>query len=97
MQTLCNACGIKYHKKRRALLGVQSGKSEKPKSVKKIKFCSSASRLDDEGQSESSVRVPLKIKMVMKKFNGGRKLGEEEQAALLLMALSCGSLSVLGS
>ncbi|KAL8160703.1 hypothetical protein V2J09_002240 [Rumex salicifolius] len=99
-KTLCNACGIKYHKKRRAQMGIESGKIEKAKSKKKMNSGNSIRNYSNQsnGEDKSSIRVPLKIKMVMKKCNGGgseiigRKLGEEEQAALLLMALSCGSI-----
>ncbi|GMH20459.1 hypothetical protein Nepgr_022300 [Nepenthes gracilis] len=91
-KTLCNACGIKYHKKRRALLGLDKGRSEKRK-----KKC----RRNSSGRE---IEFPLKIKMLassggdllLKKSNASAnlrgKLGEEEQAAILLMALSCGSV-----
>lgn len=62
LQSLCNACGIRYRKKRRVVLGVnrdQRGeKSQRKKSKDGVSF----------------------------------KLGEEEQAAFLLMALSCSSV-----
>ncbi|XP_021889186.1 GATA transcription factor 15-like [Carica papaya] len=61
-RSLCNACGIRYRKKRRVVLGVnrdQRGeKSQRKKSKDGVSF----------------------------------KLGEEEQAAFLLMALSCSSV-----
>ncbi|KAL8167795.1 hypothetical protein V2J09_009294 [Rumex salicifolius] len=101
-KTLCNACGIKYHKKRRALLVLESGKTEKPKTKKKMSRCSSNSSSSSggsgsDGEDKPSFRVPLKIKIGLNKFKGGaefvgRKLEEEEQAAMLLMALSCGSV-----
>uniref|UniRef100_A0A803LA55 GATA-type domain-containing protein n=1 Tax=Chenopodium quinoa TaxID=63459 RepID=A0A803LA55_CHEQI len=63
-KTLCNACGIKYHKRRRALLGLDKGK---------IKVMASG------GIRQSAEKLR-------------DKLGEVEQAAMLLMALSYGSV-----
>ncbi|KAK4355636.1 hypothetical protein RND71_024607 [Anisodus tanguticus] len=75
-KSLCNACGIKYNKKRRQLLGLDKGK--KKKKISEVK------NSREIGQS-------LKIKSM--KLGG--KLREEEQAAVLLMALSCGSVEKL--
>ncbi|OIT07928.1 PREDICTED: GATA transcription factor 16-like [Nicotiana attenuata] len=73
-KSLCNACGIKYNKKRRQLLGLDKGRSDKGKKKRKISG-------EKNGQS-------LKMKLMAL----GGKLREEEQAAVLLMALSCGSV-----
>ncbi|XP_075095037.1 GATA transcription factor 15 [Nicotiana tabacum] len=62
-KSLCNACGIKYNKKRRQLLGLDKGRS-----------------------------VSKKKRKISKLMALGGKLREEEQAAILLMALSCGSV-----
>ncbi|KAK9756890.1 hypothetical protein RND81_01G127600 [Saponaria officinalis] len=82
-KTLCNACGIKFHKKRRALLGIEKGKVEKLK--KKI--------IKNGGNSNINLNIPMKIKVMSSGFRQqSDKLSEVEQAALLLMALSYGSV-----
>ncbi|GAB4841068.1 hypothetical protein Ancab_021813 [Ancistrocladus abbreviatus] len=99
--TLCNACGIKYHKKRRALLGLDKGRAEKSKK----KNDKSSSNNNNDGEIESGMPIKLRFKisasrgeMMLKKLNGSAKfrgkLGEEEEAAMLLMALSRDSLYV---
>ncbi|GAB2262703.1 hypothetical protein Droror1_Dr00003700 [Drosera rotundifolia] len=147
-KSLCNACGIKYHKKRRALLGLQKGRQEKPPNKKSKNannrynngtkdnsdssgsdssgsycnnddnkksssgsYCNNNGTEHEEvGKGSSSLKMSTSSKvfalgegMLLKKLNGSswmRKkklllrgdLREEEQAAILLMALSCGSL-----
>lgn len=66
---MCNACGIKYNKKRRQILGVD----KKRRIISKEK----------------------KSREIGKLMALGGKLREEEQAAILLMALSCGSVDKL--
>lgn len=89
-RSLCNACGIRYRKQRSALLGLATGRGEKNK--KKINRTSGNSEL---------VSVKLRLMalgrdMVLQRRLGSgkqrRKLGEEEEAAILLMALSSGSV-----
>ncbi|CAN6468291.1 unnamed protein product [Victoria cruziana] len=64
-KSLCNACGIRYRKRRKAAaLGFQKEDKEK------------------QGRRKH-VGVPLKFKVLR---------NEEEEAAVLLMALSCGSV-----
>uniref|UniRef100_A0A803MTS7 GATA-type domain-containing protein n=1 Tax=Chenopodium quinoa TaxID=63459 RepID=A0A803MTS7_CHEQI len=76
-KSLCNACGIRSRKKRRAILGF---KSEEKKS-RKI------------NNGTLGREVMMQRSTVDKKQQRGRKkLGEEEQAAVLLMALSYGSV-----
>ncbi|XP_073135121.1 GATA transcription factor 15-like [Henckelia pumila] len=94
-KSLCNACGIKSRKKRRALSGVAIKEDKKkPKKSKNIQNGSSSS---------SKINLSLKNKLweldrdlVLQRprsnINQRRKLGEEEQAAFLLMALSCSSV-----
>ncbi|TMX01826.1 hypothetical protein EJD97_023496 [Solanum chilense] len=65
-KSLCNACGIKYNKKRRQILGVEKKRRIEKKSIE-----------------------------IGKLMGFGGKLREEEQAAILLMALSCGSVGKL--
>ncbi|CAK7348371.1 unnamed protein product [Dovyalis caffra] len=84
-RTLCNACGIRQRKKRRALLGSDKGAKRSRKKIAK-------------SSSNSKLGVSLKIDLMGFRRDGifqedwKRKLGEEEQAAILLMALSCGSV-----
>lgn len=98
-KSLCNACGIKYNKKRRELLGLDRGRSDKGK--KKKKSGSGGGGGGGNGKSNSngvteSVRSKLMAlggEMMLRR--SGKLLGklrEEEQAAILLMALSCGSV-----
>lgn len=93
-KSLCNACGIKYNKKRREMLGVDTGR-RKDKGKKKGKS-NGGSR-----QQSSQVGKSLRVKVMglggedMLRRRSGKligKLKEEEQAAILLMALSCGSV-----
>ncbi|KAK4482147.1 hypothetical protein RD792_009288 [Penstemon davidsonii] len=83
-RSLCNACGIKYTKKRRQLLGLDTGRNYRKKKTSSVSL-------------SNEVREILKMRfmdfgsqMVLQKLMC--KLGEEERAALLLMALSCGSV-----
>ncbi|CAN4093012.1 unnamed protein product [Withania somnifera] len=75
-KSLCNACGIKYNKKRRQILGLDKG--EKKRKI-------------SEGNNNREIGMSLKVKLMAL----GGKLREEEQAAILLMALSCGSIEKL--
>ncbi|KAL6505056.1 hypothetical protein OROGR_024873 [Orobanche gracilis] len=79
-KSLCNACGIKYNKNRRQVLGLAtSGKAiKKKKSVNR----------------SSEVREILKTRLMVLQRSGEvmSKLREEERAAIVLMALSCGSV-----
>ncbi|GER33380.1 GATA transcription factor [Striga asiatica] len=101
-KSLCNACGIRSRKKRRALMGVA-------KDVKKIKKLPKSTTSSGSSCTSSSGESTLKIRDSFNRklwaFGGDvalqrprsnthrrRKLGEEEQAAFLLMALSCGSV-----
>lgn len=93
-KSLCNACGIKYNKKKRELLGLDRGRNDKGK--KKRKSSSGGGRSNEGGGVGQSLRMKLMAlggEMVLRrsgKLMG--KLREEEQAAILLMALSCGSV-----
>ncbi|KAL0420089.1 UNVERIFIED_CONTAM: GATA transcription factor 15 [Sesamum radiatum] len=86
-KSLCNACGIKYNKKRRQLLGLDTGRSNRKKKR------TSVSRSDQVGETLKMRFMALGSDMVLQR--SGKlmsKLREEEQAAVLLMALSCGSV-----
>ncbi|XAR61385.1 hypothetical protein NMG60_11035076 [Bertholletia excelsa] len=80
-KSLCNACGIKYNKKKRALLGLKGGRTDKSKK-----------RKNGVKSSYNKVRVEesLKLGLIKRSEKQKTKLGEEERAAMLLMALSCG-------
>ncbi|XP_073060248.1 GATA transcription factor 15-like [Primulina eburnea] len=87
-KSLCNACGIKYNKKRRQLMGLDIGRS-----THKKKKRTAVNR-------GNGVREILKMRFmasgseVVLQRSGKllSKLREEEQAAILLMALSYGSV-----
>lgn len=116
-KSLCNACGIRSRKKRRALLGLnKEDKKSKKSSNKSIgnhhhqNHSSNSSSTSSSGESATSNAVvkkneciPFKKRLLHFGREVGlqrprsnsthrRKLGEEEQAAFLLMALSCGSV-----
>ncbi|KAM3268351.1 GATA transcription factor 15 [Capsicum chacoense] len=118
-KSLCNACGIKSRKKRRALLGLDKEDKKPKKSVssghKNIgglqhpnQSCNSSNSTSGEEDSGSTSFVKNILSSSLKKkllpfgreevlqkprsrSTQKRKLGEVEQAAFLLMALSCGS------
>ncbi|XP_055811284.1 GATA transcription factor 15-like isoform X2 [Solanum dulcamara] len=122
-KSLCNACGIKSRKKRRAFLGLNNEDKKLKKSValghKSIglqhhlnQSCSSSSNSEDSRNSNfvknivsSSLKkklLPFGLEVVMQRPRSRSrstqkgKLGEVEQAAVLLMALSCGSFYTQG-
>lgn len=98
-KSLCNACGIKYRKKRREALGLESGGVKKENRSRDDQE-SGVSEKRSKSSSSSSKAVSLKLKMVgldgevvlnKKRRRMMMKLGEEERAAaILLMALSSG-------
>ncbi|KAG6582187.1 GATA transcription factor 15 [Cucurbita argyrosperma subsp. argyrosperma] len=91
-KSLCNACGIRSRKKRRAILGLNRGVVEDKKSKKSSSNNISHSKLRD---SLKQRLLALGREVLMQRSSVERqrkKLGEEEQAAVLLMALSYGSV-----
>lgn len=90
-KSLCNACGIRSRKKRRAILGLSKGQSIEKKS-KKIGHSNKGG--GDKQESPLNQRLLALGRKVLtqrsKMDKQRRKLGEEEQAAVLLMAISCG-------
>ncbi|KAK8542392.1 hypothetical protein V6N13_137033 [Hibiscus sabdariffa] len=117
-KSLCNACGIRYRKKRRAMLGMNKGVEKKKKKERSdSSHSSSIATSNDDGNKKvkgdfNGVSENVKMRIyalgsevllqsgssllsgVVKKqrCQRRRKLGEEEQAAISLMALSCGSV-----
>ncbi|GAA0148800.1 hypothetical protein LIER_08140 [Lithospermum erythrorhizon] len=92
-KSLCNACGIKYNKKRReSLFGIDKTKNERPK--KKIKKVVKHSHATSGGKSgiKKNKRNEIFHKLKMRLIALGTDIREEEQAAILLMALSSGSV-----
>ncbi|XP_073285452.1 GATA transcription factor 15-like [Primulina huaijiensis] len=98
-KSLCNACGIKSRKKRRSLTGAAIKEDKKPKKSKNIQN----GRSSGGGDNTSKINFSLKNRfwgfdrdLVLQRprsnTNQRRKWGEEEQAAFLLMALSCSSV-----
>lgn len=102
-KSLCNACGIRSRKKRRAILGL------KPEDKKSRKINNGSGMTSSSSSSSTSSRLsgtPLHQRLIAlgrevmmqrstvenKQHRGRKKLGEEEQAAVLLMALSYGSV-----
>lgn len=115
-KSLCNACGIKSRKKRRAFLGLNNEDKKSKKSAALghkstglqnhlNQSCSSSSNSEDSKNSnfvKNIVSSSLKKKLLpfgkevvlqrpRSRSTQKKKLGEVEQAAFLLMALSCGS------
>jgi hypothetical protein len=97
VQSLCNACGIKYRKKRREALGLESGGVKKENRSREES--EAGEKKSKSSSSNNSKGVSLKLKMVglegevvinKKKRKMVMKMGEEERAAILLMALSSG-------
>ncbi|CAN4105958.1 unnamed protein product [Withania somnifera] len=110
-KSLCNACGIKSRKKRRALLGLDKEDKKSKKSValghKSIGLNHHVNQNSNSSSSEGSVKsivssslkkklLPFGKEVVLQRARSRstqkKKLGEVEQAAFLLMALSCGSV-----
>ncbi|CAO2832152.1 unnamed protein product [Amaranthus hypochondriacus] len=100
-KSLCNACGIRSRKKRRAILGLKQDDKKSKKinqnntSSSSSSTSSSTSRLSN-GSPLHQRLIALGREVMMQRSTVGkqhrRKLGEEEQAAVLLMALSYGSV-----
>ncbi|KAI3792148.1 hypothetical protein L2E82_06018 [Cichorium intybus] len=107
-KSLCNACGIRSRKKRRALLGMPKEEKKPKKSIMAATSASGDSQTSGLTSSKSSNMggdfclkkrlMALGSEFVLQRPRSRvtkqrrRKLGEEEQAAILLMALSCGSV-----
>ncbi|KAF3456300.1 hypothetical protein FNV43_RR00950 [Rhamnella rubrinervis] len=94
-KSLCNACGIRSRKKRRAILGLNKGSSEDRKSKKSGSNSSNGGNSNKLGDGLNQRLLALGREVLMQRSTverQRRKLGEEEQAAVLLMALSYGSV-----
>ncbi|MED6112284.1 hypothetical protein PIB30_060261 [Stylosanthes scabra] len=104
-KTLCNACGIRYRKRRASTVGMSKGQERKrERSENGGGSSSSSSDVDVCGNDlKESLKVNLMAlgeefwlhrsaatSVLKKKQRNMCLLGEEEQAAVCLMALSCG-------
>ncbi|KAG6433635.1 hypothetical protein SASPL_105250 [Salvia splendens] len=103
-KSLCNACGIRSRKRRRALMGVVAKEEKKGKKNEAISnqsssnnnSCTTSSGDSTPGKVGDSLLWDFGRDVALQRprsnSNRRRKIGEEEQAAFLLMALSCGSV-----
>ncbi|XP_062212927.1 GATA transcription factor 16-like isoform X2 [Phragmites australis] len=95
--SLCNACGIRYRKKRREALGLDANKggaAEQQQQQRKKKATTKRERETETDEVTVELRtVGFGKEVVLKqrrRMRRRRRLGEEERAAILLMALSSG-------
>ncbi|MCD7471673.1 hypothetical protein HAX54_012272 [Datura stramonium] len=110
-KSLCNACGIRSRKKRRALLGLNKEDKKSKKSSasgnRNNQNQSSGDSTSSSGDSTSSSNgggsllkkkfLPFGREVALQRPRSNsshrrKPLGEVEQAAFLLMSLSCGSV-----
>ncbi|XP_076881365.1 GATA transcription factor 15-like [Bidens hawaiensis] len=110
-KSLCNACGIRSRKRRRALLGMTKEEKKAKKAAAKAAAAATTSGGDSQNSSPNSGLttgntdsfclkkrlMALGSDVVLQRPRSRitkrrRRLGEVEQAAFLLMALSCGSV-----
>ncbi|XP_008797400.1 GATA transcription factor 15-like [Phoenix dactylifera] len=91
-KSLCNACGIRYRKKRRAVLGLKEGERRERKQKRE----ESSSTKDLGGVSVKLRMLGVGSEVLFKRRSllerKKRRMGEVEEAAVLLMALSSGFL-----
>ncbi|KAK7387959.1 hypothetical protein VNO78_22758 [Psophocarpus tetragonolobus] len=80
-KSLCNACGIRSRKKKRAILGISKGSNDDGRKGKR------AAATAPGGISGAALRKEMLLHR-----SHWKKLGEEEKAAVLLMSLSYGSV-----
>ncbi|XP_061353206.1 GATA transcription factor 16-like [Gastrolobium bilobum] len=81
-RSLCKACGIRYRKRRRAILDLDKGGAKKSRKKNRTRRGHANKVLMNFGRNME--QHPLLGRQI--------KLKEEEEAAMLLMALSCGFL-----
>ncbi|KAF8038860.1 hypothetical protein BT93_B1420 [Corymbia citriodora subsp. variegata] len=105
-KSLCNACGIRY-RKRRILSRATERKREKHRQHSRVSTTKTSDTEPANGGAGKDLNPSLKMRLVIlgrdlllqtsfvkkQRCQRKRKLGEEELAAVSLMALSCGSVS----
>lgn len=93
LQSLCNACGIRSRKKRRAILGLNKGSADDRKAKRNNNGGAGGNGNSKLGDTLKRRLFALGREVLLQRSTvekQRRKLGEEEQAAVLLMALSYG-------
>ena len=91
LQSLCNACWIRSRKKKRAILGISKGSGDDARKGKRSS--SSNNKLGDSlNLKQRLMALGRQVLMQRSTHTHRNKLGEEEQAAVLLMSLSYGSV-----
>ncbi|KAH6819047.1 hypothetical protein C2S51_002650 [Perilla frutescens var. frutescens] len=88
-KSLCNACGIRYRKKRPAIAAAATAAAATTKNGGKKGKVGKTRNLMPLGQE---VEVVEGRRKAAKRVRSPRQWGEVERAALLLMALSCGAV-----
>lgn len=93
VQSLCNACGIRQRKAKRAAMALASDKSMNPKSPKKEKKTRTSYVAKHKKKKQLSFEE-FALGLISKN-SGFRQVfpQDEEEAAILLMALSCGLIN----
>ncbi|XP_034925755.1 GATA transcription factor 15 isoform X2 [Populus alba] len=99
-KSLCNACGIRSRKKKRDILGLnKGGAAANDKRAKKGSSNNGSSNYNNNNKQLGDGLKQRLLALGREVLVQGstverrrRKLGEEEQAAVLLMALSYGSV-----
>ncbi|KAI3800911.1 hypothetical protein L1987_29011 [Smallanthus sonchifolius] len=89
-KSLCNACGIKYNKKRRAQMSGLDKTRRKSSTNSKRSGDLLKVRLMVINQNQQQQQQQRKRSSYERGKPWWNKLREEEQAAILLMAISCG-------
>ncbi|KAG8079196.1 hypothetical protein GUJ93_ZPchr0007g4982 [Zizania palustris] len=90
-KSLCNACGIRYRKRRRAALGLDAADgAEQPLQKKKAKKEKTEEDEVTVGLHTVGFRNKNAVLKQRRRMRSRKGLGEEERAAILLMALSSG-------
>lgn len=101
LQSLCNACGIRSRKKKRDILGLnKGGAAANDKRAKKGSTNNGSSNYNNNNKQQLGDGLKQRLLALGREVlvqgstveRRRRKLGEEEQAAVLLMALSYGSV-----
>ncbi|RDX76231.1 GATA transcription factor 16, partial [Mucuna pruriens] len=83
-KSLCNACGIRSRKKKRAILGISKGSTDDVRKGKR--------NINNNNSNSNANGGPALRREVLLHRSHWKKLGEEEKAAVLLMSLSYGSV-----
>ncbi|KAM7278193.1 hypothetical protein ACFE04_005327 [Oxalis oulophora] len=107
-KSLCNACGIRSRKKRRAILGINNNNIKKSSVSITTTTTSTTKKLDNNNNNNNNSNnnnyngdlkqrlIAIGREVLMKRSTvekqRRKRLREEEQAAVLLMALSYGSV-----